>query len=443
MTVWYTALLAAVLAAVGAFLVIRLRADLVASMDRTLRPAVAQIAGDYRTGGPRDISDSAQTVLGGERVAAQVLDGGRVVVAYGDPIAHAPMTRATSGIATVRLGRQDFRVAARRVVRDGRPQVVVAGESMAPVTRSVDSLLELLLLAGPAALAVTAVGGWWLARRSLRPIHRITTTAGEIGPERLGDRVAVPAAADEVGHLARTLNTMLDRLQRGVEEQHRLVADASHELRTPLAAMRSELDVSLRVDDLEPAARGILESVREEVVRLARTVDDLLTLAGADGGALVLDCEAVDLATLAAEVAPGVPVAGGPAIVTGDPERLRQAIRNLVDNAIAYGPPGGRVEILVSDTGVTVLDEGPGVPPELRERIFDRFVRADPSRTRATGGSGLGLAIVREIVAAHGGRAWVEPRPEGGSAFRIALPSTAARHSPDRTGAPPLRAPAS
>jgi signal transduction histidine kinase len=245
----------------------------------------------------------------------------------------------------------------------------------------------------------------------------MTRSAESIGTDRLEERVVEPRTRDEVAYLARTLNTMLDRIQRGVEEQRRLVADASHELRTPLAAMRSEIDVSLRTEDHPPAARAILLSAREEVDRLSRTVDDLLVLAAVDEG-LALAAEPLELGALAeavigrlrgvAEQARVTVVhAREPAIVLADEQRLEQALRNVIENAIKFSPTGGTVTVRTRREGaiarVEVEDEGPGIAPADRERVFERFFRADPSRTRTTGGSGLGLAITRELVGAHGG----------------------------------------
>jgi heavy metal sensor kinase len=334
----------------------------------------------------------------------------------------------------------DFRLTAVGVDHRGERFVIVAAQSLEPVDRSVGRVVVLLLLAGPAALAAAALGGSWLARRSLRPIDEITTTAEAIGVDRMADRVPVPRGNDEVAHLARTLNTMLDRIEHGVEEQRRLVADTSHELRTPLATMRSELDVSLRTDDLSPSAREVLLSAREEVDRMSRTVDDLLTLAAVDDGVLGLRLRDADLGALAESVADGLDAVGrrravtvehdGPPVtVRADPVRLGHAIRNVVENAIEFSPPGGTVRITTAIAGTTgrlvVEDDGPGVPPALRERVFDRFFRVDPSRSRATGGSGLGLAITREIVEAHGGRVRAEAR-ERGSAFVVEIPGAAA-----------------
>jgi two-component system OmpR family sensor kinase len=458
MTAWYVALLAVIIAAVGAFLVVRLRADLTDSIDRALVPATDQIAAGYRAEGAPELADTSRTVLSGERAAAQVLDpSGRVLVTYGDRVARAPMlTRADVAsvlgggavVRTARFGGQRFRVAARPTARRGGRQVVVAVESLAGVERSVRAVLVLLLIAGPVALIATALGGWWLARRALRPIERMTARAAAIDLDAIQERVAVPPTGDEVARLATTLNAMLERIEHGVREQHRLVADASHELRTPLAAMRAELDVSLRADDLPGTARAVLESAREEVDRMTRTVDDLLVLASLDEGRLELLVESLDLRDVAeravAALRPlartrdvALAVEGPGAAATGDGDRIGHALRNLIENAIKFSPAGAAVEITTwarpAEVGVTVCDEGTGVPPELRERVFDRFFRADPARARTSGGGGLGLAIAREIAQAHGGRVWVDDRDGPGSAFSLALP--AAPVSGDRAGA--------
>src|SRR4051794_30531032 len=311
MTAWYVALLTLVIAAAGAFLVVRLRADLIAAMDHRLRPAAEQIALGYHAEGPSEARDTAGTVLSGESAAAQVLTpAGRVVVSFGDRVSRTPMLRPAdlravlagrrvSRTATLGTPARRFRLTGRLTTRGRYPRAVVAAESIATVDRSVQRLLTLLLLVCPVAIAVTAAGGWWLARRALAPIGRLTTDAGRIGMDRLADRLPVPATGDEVARLATTLNTMLARIETGVDEQRRLVADASHELRTPLAAMRAELDVSLRADDLGAAARDVLGSTLEEVMRLARTVDALLTLARADQGALDLRVGPVDVAAVA------------------------------------------------------------------------------------------------------------------------------------------------
>jgi signal transduction histidine kinase len=263
----------------------------------------------------------------------------------------------------------------------------------------------------------------------------MTHDAERIEVESLDERIADPGTRDEVSHLAQTLNAMLARIRTAVAQQRRLVDDASHELRTPLAAMRSEIDVSLRADELDPAARATLESVREEVDRLARIVDDLLTLASVDEHGVTLATEQVDLGNVAARAVAGMrpmaerasiqlEIACEPTIVAADPERMRQAIGNIVENAVKFSPQGGSVAVRTSANGaganVSVADEGPGIAAADREHIFDRFYRADDARGR--GGSGLGLAIAQEIVRAHGGQISFTPREPHGSVFSIELP---------------------
>jgi heavy metal sensor kinase len=315
--------------------------------------------------------------------------------------------------------------------------VLVVAESLRHVEESVHQVLLLLLLAGPAALAATALGGWWLARKALLPVGRMTSQAEEIGIDRLHDRIALPRARDEIRRLAVTLNAMLDRLERGVEEKRRMVADASHELRTPLAAMRAELDVSLMGDDLPPAGREVLESTREEVDRMSRIVDNLLTLARVDEGRLELlttrvdldeaaDAAARPLRRLATAKKVQLTLNGRRCEAQADPQRLNQALTNFIENAIKFTQAGGEVSVTAwrrnGEVGVTVTDNGPGIPPEARTHIFDRFYRADLARTREGSGSGLGLAICREIAEAHGGRVWVDSEEGKGSAFSLALP---------------------
>jgi len=416
LTAWYAVLLAAIVVALSTFLVLQLKDDLEDAVNREVRDASAHLAEVYTNEGAQDFRDISATVLPTGAAAAQILSSDRrVVVGYGDRLARRPIAPQSAfeaalgghtSLATVHLGPSDQRYRA-------------------------------LLLAGPAALAATAVGGWWLARKALLPVERMTSKAAQIGIDRLDERIDVPAAKDEIGHLADTLNAMLDRLQQGVEEKHRLVADASHELRTPLAAMRAELDVSLIADDLPAEAREVLESTREEVNRMSRIVDNLLTLARVDEGRLELLTTRVDLGEAAAAAArPLRSLAAAkhvrldldaePELARADPQRLHQALTNFIENAIKFTQEGGAVQIETwrdnGEVGVTVRDNGPGIPARDSAHVFDRFYRADPARGRAGRGSGLGLAICREIADAHGGRVWVESEEGKGSAFSLALP---------------------
>jgi two-component system OmpR family sensor kinase len=457
LTAWYALLLACVLAAVATFVLARLKTELGQEVDQALVSAAPPIAQGYGAEGAKDFFDVANTVfpaLPAGPGAAQIVDaGGRVLLAYGGPRARLPMwgpgqvraalaDRRTS--ATVTLGGEPFRVLALPVHHAGRPEVLVVGKSLRNRDRAVSRLLILLVIAFPAALLAVIAGGWLLARRALAPVAQMTSHADRIGIDRVDERIPVPAADDEVGHLATTLNAMLDRLGRGVEEKRRLVAHTSHELRTPLAAMRSELDVSLDYDDLPPPAREVLASVREEVQRMTDLVANLLTLARIDEGRLALHGDRVDLAALLAGVdrklAPlaarthiDLDVSHAPTVV-GDLERLREVATNLVGNAITFAGPGAHVRIATwqeqDESGFSVQDDGPGIPADAQAQVFDRFWRADESRGRDGGGSGLGLAICREIVEAHGGRIWVRSAPGRGACFVVALPAATATGAP-------------
>jgi heavy metal sensor kinase len=449
LTAWYVAVLAVILVGLGAFVVTRLRTNLTSEVDGSLRDATTQIALAYQAEGPKEFRDVARTVLPGPRFrgsGAQILDAsGPVLLSDGDPVTvtsvidGATRRRALAGprvISSLHRGGKHIRMVAMPVRYKGRRQVLVAVESLASVDRAVDRVLVLLLVGGVAALALVALGGWWIARKALRPVERMTTRADQIGIDALSERIDVPRVEDEVGHLARTLNAMLARLEGGVKARQRLVADASHELRAPLAVMRSELEVSLRHDTLGDEARVVLESMHDEVLRMGHIVDNLLTLARVDEGRLQLLIGSHDLREVADEAArvhrpaaesAGVELAveGDGGVVSVDRDRLGHVIGNLVDNAIRFAPSGSRVVISVwhdaEDAGISVADEGPGVPAEARERIFERFAREDPARGRS-GGAGLGLAICREIVRAHDGRIWVEDNTPRGSTFVVSLP---------------------
>jgi heavy metal sensor kinase len=464
LTAWYTAVLAVILAMLGPFVVLQFRADMRAGIDRDVRHTWRPLAREYSAEGLQEYADYSRMALPRDG-ASQVYDsGGRLLATWGDaasdgiiatPAARADALAGRPRLATVSLGRdpEPYRAMIGRVTRLGQREVFAVAEPLNPVEDSVERVVTLLLIAVPAGLAAASLGGWWLARKALLPVGRMTSKAEQIGIDRLGERIAVPRPADELSRLAVTLNAMLDRLQRGVAEKQRFIAHASHDLRTPLAVMRAELDVSLR-GDLPDGARAVLESAREEVDRMSRTVDNLLTLTQADEGELQLLTTRVALSdevrsairSLApTAAAKGLAVRqcdalpdGDSGLVDADAHRVHQALVNLIENAIKYTPAGGEVTVRTwrraDEVGVTVADTGPGIPPEVLGQVFDRFFRVDSARGRASGGSGLGLAICREVAEAHDGRIWVESEPGRGSAFSLALPAPVGPSSP-----PPVR----
>jgi two-component system, OmpR family, sensor kinase len=449
LTAWYVLLLAVILATLGSFLLLRLRADLMAEVDEGLDAQAAGVLAD--DDGLAVISGRPVAGLPPGETAAQLLSAGGEVRDRAGPAAPdrslltpAMLRRVLAGHqvrAEVRAGPDGARyrvLALRRGGRGGSRTALVVAAPLADVDRSVERLRLLLLVAGPVALALAGGGGWLLTRAALRPVDRMTEQAEAIGADRLGDRVSVPDAADELTRLARTLNGMLERIEHGVVEQRRFVADASHELRTPLAVMRAELEVALRDHDPAADASEVLGSTAEEVARMSKIVDDLLTLAHRDENRLELLLEPVDLGEVAAGVAAqlgplaeaarvqlGVEAAPGAAVLA-DRTRLTQVVTNLVDNAVKFTGAGGSVRVRVwaaaDGAGLAVADTGPGIAPEHLRKVFDRFYRLDAARNRTGGGSGLGLAICRELVEAHGGRIWAESAVGAGSTFSLALP---------------------
>jgi heavy metal sensor kinase len=263
--------------------------------------------------------------------------------------------------------------------------------------------------------------------------------ARKITAESLGERLPVENPEDEFGRLATVFNETLSRLNDSFARLRRFTADASHELRTPLTAMRSVGEVALQRSLDRAAYRDVIGSMLEEVDRLTRLVESLLTLTRAESGRMKLTSNVVDLGGLASAVADSLRVlaeekaqslsvdAGAHVEVTCDPTVLRQGLINLLDNAIKYTPEKGAISVRVATTAlgeaaIEVKDTGPGIPAAHRERIFDRFYRVDAGRARDAGGLGLGLAITRWAVEAHGGRIELESEEGQGSLFRIVLP---------------------
>ena len=331
-----------------------------------------------------------------------------------------------------------MRILSRRMRIRDEPVIIQVARSEAPMRQELSDLRLMLLLGLPLAVAAAGLGGYTLARRALAPIERMTDRARSITAERLSDRLPVDHPDDEMGRLATVFNETLGRLEASFEQMRRFTGDVSHELRTPLTAIRSVGEVGLREHRDEHAYRTIIASMLEEADRLSGLVDRLLTLSRAESGQAKLSVEVVDLRELADDVVNYLGVlaeekgqsltveAVGTPRGSGDRVVLRQSLINLVDNAIKYTPVGGRILIRVADTAagpsVAVSDSGPGIAPEVRTRIFDRYERGGRSRTDDIGGSGLGLAIAKWAVEVNGGHLSLEKAGETGSTFRITLP---------------------
>ena len=295
-----------------------------------------------------------------------------------------------------------------------------------------------LMLGLPLVVALAGAGGYWLARRALAPIDHLASEARRITAERLHERLTVPNERDEIGRLTAVFNETFGRLEASFDQLRRFTADSSHELRTPLAVVRSIGEATVAERRTQGQYEEAIGSMLEEVDRMAKLVDTLLRLSHGDAGVIRLTREPIDLGQLARDVAASLGVLAEErdqtlafdiledVIVRVDRLVLREALTNILDNAIKYSPIGGNIVIRVERSGdrasIAVADQGPGVPHEHQEQIFDRFFRVDPSRTRGSGGVGLGLAIAKWAVDIHGGQIEVVDRPGGGAEFRIVLP---------------------
>lgn len=326
-------------------------------------------------------------------------------------------------------------------ISEGSQFRVAVARDEETVRHAIASLAWVIGAGFPAALLLAVLGGYLLAGRLLAPVGAMARKANEITAERLAERLPVENADDEFGRLATAFNDVLARLESSFERLKRFTADASHELRTPLTALRSVGEVALRDEHDSAAYRETIGSMLEEADRLARLVDSLLTLTRADAGRADLRRESVNVGELAQETVEFLRVLSeersqklslrveGDVKAVADRTTLRQALVNLLDNAIKYTPLGGHVSVAVCrsvghEAVIEVSDSGPGVAAEEQRRIFERFYRIDKARSREDGGVGLGLAIVRSCIEANDGRIEVDSSVGEGSTFRIVLPST-------------------
>ena len=298
-------------------------------------------------------------------------------------------------------------------------------------------ILVVLVLGLPLIVVLAGLGGYVLARRALSPIDHLAGEARRITAERLHERLSVPNGHDEIGRLAAVINDTFARLESSFDQLRRFTADASHELRTPLSVIRGIGEHALRETRTPPEYKDAMGSMLEEVDRLTRLVDTLLKLSRGDAGTIRLARDVLDLGDLTREVVSSLGilaeerqqrlqvVAAEDVRVSADRLVLRDAITNVVDNAIKYGPARSTIDVRVDadaeQATVTVRDAGPGIPAEHRERIFDRFYRVDEGRSREMGGTGLGLAIAKWAVEANGGQISLDTATTG-SVFRITLP---------------------
>jgi heavy metal sensor kinase len=467
-TSWFSGLLAVVLLFFGLSLYFTLQTDLLARIDESLKRRATEVR--VRLEGvtqaanlnPQQVSQALEInpldEFADPGVYVQILDRqGKVL---GDsstlgqarlPIDPALVVVALNGQTSTgeaQVANEKVRIFYQAlVVKNQLAGVMEVGESLKPYTDTLNRVRLYLVLGAAVALLISALGGWWVTRRALRPVVRVSETARRIAAtrdfeERIPQSLNFKGQHDEISELAATFNRMLEELGRVFDVHRQFMADTSHELRTPLTIIQGNLDLLKRGLPSAEAAEAV-EETSEEAARLSRLVSDLLMLAQADAGMMVEQAE-VDLAAvvgrafhraeqLAENQAKPLKLTLArldPATVTGDEYRLDQAIFNLLDNAVRYTQQGEISLSLAVErppnspavARISVKDSGPGIAPEHLGRLFTRFYRVDKARSRALGGTGLGLAIVKYIAEAHNGQVRVESQPGAGSVFEIIIP---------------------
>ncbi|MUL66947.1 two-component sensor histidine kinase [Mycobacterium sp. CBMA 234] len=428
-------LIALVIAGVGLLLV--LNTTLLTAADDAAAERVRNVASALRDDSPTDL-DNALLTSDQRVVAVQVINAaGQVVRRSPDasttpliPVADVTPTRRT-GIRGVEPDK-DLRISGQRIHAPLGDYIILVASGSESIESTLKTVAVLLGAGAPIIVAAAAAASYSLVKRSLRSVEAIRTRVSDISTSDLSERVPVPTHRDEISELARTMNAMLARIEDGHAAQRRFVGDASHELRSPLAAIISALEVGQEHPELlnPELTTGTL---MPEAYRMQALVEDLLLLARADERGLLLRTEDVDVDVLAEDEATRLRRVSAhtvrtqlrPARISGDAAALTRVLRNLLDNAERHAL--SLIEISVRDgdgaAELVVGDDGPGIPSDARQRVFDRFVRLDSSRSRSGGGSGLGLSIVAEIVSAHGGQVSIDDRPGGGTQVRVSLPS--------------------
>jgi len=455
LTFWYSSLLTLTFLLLGGAGYGLLSYNLAHDMDTALSGVARVLADQARRPGsasfPPDIDEVFRRFFGfspWQRYFDMITPPGRQELRPPSDAAKIPLSpqareNAQKGLPTFETvegpGGYPVRILTMPVVEGGRVvNLVQVGMSLEMTETTLRRFLLTMAALFPVGLLLAGGGGWLLARRALRPVDRIAETARRISAEHLAARLEDTGADDELNRLVGTLNDMLERLDASFHQVRQFSADASHELQTPLTILKGEIEVALRSPRTADEYRAVLTSALEEIDRLTRLVDGLLLLARADAGVLRMDRRPVDLTKLVEDVcgqakvladARGVvlrPEGMEPLTISGDYDRLRRMLLNLVDNGLKYTPSGGRVGISLRREGpwaaLRVADTGIGLSPEEQKKIFERFYRSPEAKSRGEGGAGLGLCIARSIVEAHGGKIRIESAPGQGSAFTVLLP---------------------
>ena len=446
LTAWYAAVLSLMLVAYAAATFIAVRHEFLEQLDDQLHEDFETAEGFLAPTGDGRVAwsgDGRHDPDNDEDRGSDVwLASGEQVYRSGASASLPPValaaTTAQPRYESIVANRQSWRTLTGTTLVGGRAVVLRVSRAEGRLRGQLWEILVVLVLGLPVIVVLAGVGGYVLARRALTPLDHLASEARRITAERLHERLSVPNQDDEIGRLAAVINDAFARLESSFAQLRRFTADASHELRTPLAVIRGLGEAALGETRTPVEYKEAMGSMLEEVDRLTNLVDTLLRLSHGDAGTVRLARRAVDVGQLTRDAVSSLGIlaeernqrvtvdAADGIVVTADRLVLREAITNVVDNAIKYSPPASSIRVRVYADGdqahLTVADEGPGIAAQDRQRIFDRFFRLDEARSRASGGAGLGLAIAKWAVEANGGRISVDNGANQGSVFRIVLP---------------------
>jgi heavy metal sensor kinase len=445
LTVTFSILVAIVLSGAGLFLYLQLSHEVNRSIDQQLDARARSLVASIRVAGPA-AGDQARLVHSDEIFAEVVRADGTVLdsspsLAGRSVVSKSVLTKlhAPLRFRSVVSSNSETLEARFLAVRAPGGLIAIVGSSLQDANETLRHLRVLLWIGVPAALLLTTAIIWFLSGSALRPVERMRAEAAAISVSEPDRKLPVPTTGDEIERLGRTLNELLDRMHQAFERERRFVDDASHELRTPLSILNTEIELALRRSRTPAELEAALRNAGEQSDRLIKLSRDLLVLARADRKQLPVHKEPAKLGSLvtaAVEELSDVATRSGVALETDvrtgaddvqvDPDRIRQALRNVIENAIRHTPRGGSVNVSVATEDgmyrVAVADTGTGFPAGFIGRAFDPFVRVDYGRSRSEGGTGLGLAIVKAITEAHGGSVEAENRPSGGAVISMSLP---------------------
>lgn len=444
LTLWYVLFLGVILFAFSVSIYAILSAQLHSEADSSLRIVSSQLLANIEI--VQDLPIFRKTVemeslsnrLLAEGFAVRLMDGsGNIVEGFGPfGILKASLELSDREFTTVSTSVGVWRIFTVKIGQWGWMQV---GESLSSVRIALFRLSRLMLILGPTIIILAVLGGFYMAKKSLEPVERITLLAEEISVEKLNKRLNLTLPNDELGHLASTFDGMLERLEESVKKQRQFTSDAAHELRTPLTAIRSIVDVTLHRDRDSDEYVNALVQIQNEIERLSSIIDDLLVITRLENSLQKGDYKVFPAGVLIEDVLDTIAVLAkeknihimteipSDLEIAGDRQKLSRAIFNLVDNAIKYTPEGGQIRISGEkdqsreEVEILIEDSGIGIPVDEIDKIFDRFYRVDKARSE-TRGTGLGLSIAQEIVKAHNGTITVKSSSQQGSIFRVTLP---------------------